>query len=115
MKQNLKNKIVICMCYGITAINYIVTWILPLDSDVAQDGWLLALGIIFSIMALISAFENRKEMNGRFAAFLAITLQCVLGLLLSYLYSNGVILFFSVAETLLLVIFLLGYHRNRKK
>lgn len=115
MNRKMKTKLVICLCYGITAINYIAMWLLPLESVVKGNGSILAVGIINLVMVPVSALENRKEMNGILAATLSITMHFMLGLVLSYVYLNGIMLCVSIVETALLIVFLLGYRKRNKK
>ena len=96
-----KNLLLICLSYGFTGINFILSGII---SNETYSKILILFGIIMLCMVPISYIDKRKEMQGKFYAIACCLMHFLLSLLVSVfllwwvilLYIGEIIITFSI-------------------
>ena len=116
-KNLFRNKrLLICLLYGCTGVNFIVSSLFSWNPDNAYPKLSLMLGVIMLSMVPISLFDNREEMRGTFNVIITSIIHFVFILCLSWIHSTWCFLILYVCELLcIILICVIELKRSDKK
>lgn len=129
-KQNVKigstnirrlpeNVLLICMNYGFTGVNFIISGIFEINSNDSDYEMSIMIGIIMLCMVPISYFDRRKEMCGKFSVTVSCIMHFALSIWTAYICLLGWIMILYAVEVLISmgIIFIKSrrYQKNNRK
>ena len=105
MKYKLRNKRAIAICYLLNAIHCFIGYIAMLCGVTSGDKSIVFLGILLAIMVPLTVFDDRPQMTGTVAVWLAIVLHSFLDIWIILLSACYWLACISAMETTLIIIF----------
>lgn len=107
-----KNIPYICMSYGFTGANFIISGICVDGSNGSFDKLSIMFGIVMLCMVPISFFDRRKEMCGKLSVIMGCIMHLVLSLGISCLYSSWWIMVLYAVEAVIYMIVVFARHNR---
>lgn len=109
------NILLICLGYGFTGVNLIVSSILANNSNDVSYKLSIMLGIVMLCMVPISYFDPREDMRGKLNAIMSCIMHLVFSLCISYFYSSWRTLIVYAIEVLISMSIVYLQHKQAKK
>ena len=101
MSHLQKNMLLICLNYGFTGTNLIISSIFENNLSDPYYKISIMLGIVMLSMVPISYFDKRNEMRGKFNVIMCCIMHFALSLWISYIYLSWWIMIFYVVEVMI--------------
>ena len=103
MKNKLRNRGIIAICYSLNAIHCFIGYIATLLNITCGDTSIVFLGIVLALMVPLAVFDDRAKMTGATAVWIAIVLHTVLDFCITILSACYFLMYLSILETILMI------------
>lgn len=110
-----ENILLICLSYGFTGVNFIISSIFENNLNDAHYKMSIILGIVMLCMVPISYFDTRKEMRGKLNVIGCCVMHFALSLWISWLHlSWRTMILYAIEVAVAISVILLKRARNQK-